>query len=190
MNIICFWSRFYDLSAVLNCSTNSEPNSDPLRPVVRSVLSEVIHRICLAIWPEDSVSVWPPNPLPHTEIISHVISTGHQKPPAGVTGQGVQAAGGLGEDKMRKREREEALYETEAASLAYQVRQDPSALITINSNDKCGRRWQRLINSQRGEIAGIRHQILHCQRTEQVLKHQSKTLLLLFFGGCGVSTFF
>lgn len=125
--------------------------------------------------------MWPLNPLPHTQIISYLISIGHQKPPTGVTGQGVQAAGDWGKIRLenergRERDREGGKKpckpcKTEAASLAYQVHQDPSALISINSNDKCGRHWQRLINSQRGEIVGIRHQILHCQRTEQVLKH-------------------
>lgn len=37
-----------------------------------------------------------------------------------------------------------------AAAPAYQLFQESSAHISINSNDKCGPRWQRLINSVRG----------------------------------------
>ncbi len=60
-------------------------------------VSEVIYRICFQC-DQKTVreSVWPINLLPHTEIISHLISIGHQKPPTGVTGHGVQAAGDRG----------------------------------------------------------------------------------------------
>lgn len=139
---------------------------------IRSVLSEGIHGLCFQYWHPNTEkkSVWPLNPLPDTEIISYLISIGHQKPPLEWQ---VRESVHLGMPCKACK--------TEAASLAYQLHQDPSALISINSNDKCGQRWQRLINSQRGEITGIRHQILYCQRTEQVLKHKSKTLLSLFF---------
>ena len=38
-----------------------------------------------------------------------------------------------------------------AAAPAYQLFHKTSVLISMNSNDKCGPLWQRLINSQRGE---------------------------------------
>lgn len=62
---------------------------------VRSVLSVGIYRVCIQYWHPNTEekSVWPLNPLPDTEIISYLISLGHQKPPSGVTGQGVCASG-------------------------------------------------------------------------------------------------
>lgn len=57
-----------------------------------------------------------------------------------------------------------------AAAPAYQLFQESSARISINSNDKCGPLWQRLINSVRGELARARIQIIQCHRPEQVFR--------------------
>ena len=55
-------------------------------------------------------------------------------------------------------------------------------LISINSNDKCVQVWQRLINSRRGEkITGVRLQIFHCQRHEQVLSVELAIPLMEYF---------
>lgn len=87
--------------------------------------------------------------------------------PCGVTGQRVQATEDSGDDKARERgiararerkrgreiggRRSSGPQKAEAAAQAYQVHQERSELISINSNDKCGRHWQRLINSHRGK---------------------------------------
>lgn len=57
-----------------------------------------------------------------------------------------------------------------AAAPAYHFFHETSALISINSNDKCGPLWQRLINSRRGELTRARIQIIQCHRPEQVLR--------------------
>lgn len=61
--------------------------------------------------------------------------------------------------RQRSRQRDGAVKKGEtvrprkdrAAAPAYQLFHETSALISINSNDKCGPLWQRLINSRRGE---------------------------------------
>lgn len=61
--------------------------------------------------------------------------------------------------RQRSRQRDGAVKKGEtvrprkdrAAAPAYQLFHEISALISINSNDKCGPLWQRLINSRRGE---------------------------------------
>lgn len=61
--------------------------------------------------------------------------------------------------RQRSRQRDGAVKKGEtvrprkdrAAAPAYQLFHETSALININSNDKCGPLWQRLINSRRGE---------------------------------------
>lgn len=63
------------------------------------------------------------------------------------------------EARQRSRQRDGAVKKGEtvrprkdrAAAQAYQLFHETSALISINSNDKCGPLWQRLINSRRGE---------------------------------------
>lgn len=57
-----------------------------------------------------------------------------------------------------------------AAAPAYQLLHETSAFISINSNDKCGPLWQRLINSRRGKLTRVRIQIIQCHRPEQVLR--------------------
>lgn len=57
-----------------------------------------------------------------------------------------------------------------AAAPAYQLFHETSAFISINSNDKCGPLWQRLINSRRGKLTRVRIQIIQCHRPEQVLR--------------------
>lgn len=59
--------------------------------------------------------------------------------------------------RQESRQRDEAVEKREtvrprkdrAAAPAYQLFQESSARISINSNDKCGPLWQRLINSAR-----------------------------------------
>lgn len=61
--------------------------------------------------------------------------------------------------RQRSRQRDGAVKKGEtvrprkdrAAAPAYQLLHKTSVLISINSNDKCGPLWQRLINSRRGE---------------------------------------
>lgn len=80
--------------------------------------------------------------------------------------------------RQRSRRRDEAVEKREtvgprkdrAAAPAYQLFQESSARISINSNDKCGPLWQRLINSVRGELARARIQIIQCHRPEQVFR--------------------
>lgn len=63
------------------------------------------------------------------------------------------------EARQRNRQRDEAVKEGEtvrprkdrAAAPAYQLFHETSALISINSNDKCGPLWHRLINSRKRE---------------------------------------
>lgn len=75
-----------------------------------------------------------------------------------------------GEMKQWKRGRQLRPRKDRAAAPAYQLFHKSSARISINSNDKCGPLWQRLINSVRGELARARIQIIQCHRLEQVLR--------------------
>lgn len=90
--------------------------------------------------------------------------------------------------RQRSRQRDRALKKGEtvrprkdrAAALAYQLFHKTSALISINSNDKCGLLWQRLINSQRGKLSIVRIQIIQCHRLEQVLRGSVVNLIVFW----------
>lgn len=103
---------FTGWSTWLNCNASLDTDVWSVwivMPGVRSVWVRWYTGFAFSVTRRQWESVWPLNPLPHTEIISHLISIGHQKPPTGVTGQGVQAAGDWGKirwENERERERE------------------------------------------------------------------------------------
>lgn len=108
---------------------------------------------------------WNPGPAGGWRKAGNVKATGRDR-----EGRGRRSWGGSrGENKpwkremwrrarQRSRQRDEAVKKRETvrprkdrtAAPAYQLFQESSAGISINSNDKCGPLWHRLINSARG----------------------------------------
>lgn len=90
--------------------------------------------------------------------------------------------------RQRSRQRDGAVKKGEtvrprkdrAAAPAYQLFHETSALISINSNDKCGLLWQRLINSRRGKLSIVRIRIIQCHRPEQVLRGSVLNLIVFW----------